>query len=255
LFCSKANSFGLRAIVFVTFLFVMLLAFSVQALDHSLWQNTLNKACSKEGLVNYRILKEDSIFKGYIAYIKSIRQLHISQASIPEQKAFWINAYNALTVQLVLDHYPIKSIKDISNAWDRAVLTTDGKKYSLNDIEHKILFASFFDLRMHAALVCAAHGCPRLHPKAFTAENIDLELSACTNAWINDSAKNNLEPRNGMVYVSKIFEWYEIDFKKEKGVPAFIAAFLPAEKKAKLKGVKIRYLEYDWSLNDASISN
>lgn len=164
------------------------------------------------------------------------------------QLAYWINLYNAATLQLVLQHYPVKSIKEINNGkpWDLEFVTVSGRRYSLNYIENEILRKRFNEPRIHFAINCAAKSCPRLLNGAFKPEQLEVQLNALTASFINDAAKNKITV--GKVELSEIFNWYAKDFMQKGSVIDFLNGW-SATRIAPT--ASIQYLNYDWSLNDA----
>ena len=170
--------------------------------------------------------------------------------------AYWINAYNAFTVELVLDHYPVESIKDIkrgipfvNSVWDIRFIRIQGEEYDLNRIEHGILRKYFADARVHAALNCASYSCPRLRGEAYMPARLDEQLDAAMRIFVNDPLRNRVQA--GQAELSKIFSWYGGDFKEDAGsLRQFIDRY--AVEPLSEDG-QIRYLEYDWSLNDEDL--
>ena len=149
-------------------------------------------------------------------YLTTLEGISISSFSRPEQRAFWINLYNAATVNLILEHYPVESITNISfsffsfGPWDEELLTIEGEELSLNDIEHRILRPIWQDPRIHYALNCASIGCPNLQPLAFTAKNTDSLLETGASEYINHPRGAKTEDKK--LWLSKIFEWYQDDY-------------------------------------------
>lgn len=237
--------------------------------DHTLLDGIL-KDHVKNGVVNYKAIKADDRIKQYIEYIKTMDTASIAPS---ERLAFWINAYNAWTLKVVIDNYPLKSIKDLGadlvigtifkkTIWDKDLVTMNGKtEMSLNDIENDII-REYRDARIHFAIVCAAKSCPQLRSEAFTGEKLSEQLDEQGKIFLSDTKKNrldNLEKKQLML--SNIFNWFEKDFKRDKGfgkekgtVIKFIARFVPKETADKLlaneKDIDIDNLDYDWSLND-----
>ncbi|MCC7241533.1 MAG: DUF547 domain-containing protein [Acidobacteria bacterium] len=176
----------------------------------------------------------------------------------PERMAYWINAYNAFTVRLVLDHYPLKSIRSIGflpyAAFRKSFipLGADGKKISLNTIENDVLRTQFADPRVHFALVCASKGCPALRSEAYRADVLDAELDDAARRFLADTSKNQWDAASRTLRLSSIFRWYREDFERAAGtVPQFVARYAPPAMAGALAGTppRIAYLEYDWSLN------
>jgi len=186
--------------------------------------------------------------------------------------SLWINAYNMLTIDLIVREWVVrkgrlKSIKEIPGAWSRPKWTVGGRTVTLDQIEHDILRKEFHEPRIHFALVCASKSCPALRPKEFRADFLDAQLDSAAREFVLDPSRNDFTPRNGAIRISKIFDWYKKDFVgvysdatyerlygKELGaVLAYVWRFLPAETVAALraKRVRVTYLPYDWSLNVA----
>jgi hypothetical protein len=207
--------------------------------------------------VNYTKLKQDPDPLG--AYIDSLGAVSASQFSAwsEEQRlAFLINLYNASTLKLVTDHYPVESIKNIGTllqkTWDIEVVPFLGTKVSLNHIEHKQIRANYTDPRTHFALVCASIGCPPLRSEAFAASRLSAQLDEQGKAFLRSESKNRVDVKNGTLYLSPIFQWFEADFIKTSGsIAKFVAPYFSfADEKAILsEKLKIEYTDYNWSLN------
>lgn len=211
-------------------------------IDHSVWHSILQKHVSEDGQVDYRGLQSDRAKLNQ--YLQMLAQNHPSKTwSKEEQMAFWINAYNAFTIALILDHSPLKSITDLDNGkvWDRKWIKIGEKIYSLNNIENDILRPQFQDARIHFAVNCAAASCPPLLNEAYTAANLNALLDHRTRAFINDQAYNKITPAS--VKLSKIFDWYAVDFGN-------LISFLNQYSRTKIQfNASVDYLNYDWSLN------
>ena len=171
-----------------------------------------------------------------------------------EQMAYWINAYNAFTVQLIIRYYPLKSIKEIggkipfiNSSWDIKFIQLGGETLDLNNIEHGILRKEFVEPRVHFALNCASFSCPKLRNEAYTAEKLEQQLNDQAKAFINNPEKNILGDGSS-IKISKLFTWFEGDFKKKSDdIPAFLSQF----SKIKIsEDAKIDYLDYNWNLNE-----
>jgi hypothetical protein len=189
-------------------------------------------------------------------YIGRLSLTKISSFDRSEQRAFWINLYNALTVQVVIEHYPVDSIRDIDispgmfadGPWGRELVIIEGEALSLDDIEHRILRPIWRDPRLHYALSCAALGCPNLQAVAFAAANTEERLDAAARSYINHPRGVHVEGKT--LYLSKIYSWYREDFAQE-GLLAHIRRYADP----KLAGVVARTsrradIDYDWALND-----
>jgi hypothetical protein len=192
-------------------------------------------------------------------YIATLAGLPIDAYNRSEQLAYWINLYNALTVQVVLTHYPVESIRDIDvspglftdGPWDRPLVTVAGEALSLNDIEHRILRPIWQDPRIHYAVNCAAVGCPNLQETPFTAENADELLESAARTYVNSSRGVSFG-RNGLI-VSSIYIWFQEDFgNSDEDVIAHLERYARPDVSVKIKQArKLAGHAYDWSLNDA----
>lgn len=211
-------------------------------LSHEVWNDLLQKYVSSSGKVNYAgIKKEHNRLTGYL----NILAINPPQSSWSRNKqiAYWINAYNAHTVDLIVKNYPISSILklDGGKTWYVKRITIDGKKYSLDDIEKKILIGKFKEPRIHFAINCAAKSCPPLMNKAWKANTINADLERMTRNFINDNNNNSFSKRSAKL--SKIFEWYAADFGDTN---SFISKYAP---KPITKKTKVTYNDYNWDLN------
>lgn len=216
--------------------------------SHELWNTFLKKHVSAEGHVNYKaIIQNQSELDKYLTLLKN------SHPDVKwtenERKAYWINAYNAFTVKLIIDNYPLKSIKEIGGAlkspWDISFIKIENHTYSLADIEHKILRKEFNDPRIHFAINCASVSCPKLLNEAYLSETLDQQLNRAAEGFINDSSRNKISA--GSAEVSSIFNWFSEDFTK-KGT---LADYLNLYSKVKINTkTRVKYLDYNWNLNE-----
>ncbi len=226
-------------------------SFAQKAPSHQQWDKLLKKYVNSTGLVDYKGLQKDP--SDMNAYLKTLSDnAPQNNWSEDEQKAFWINAYNAFTVSLILKHYPVKSIKDIAGKiykintpWDIRFITIGGKKYDLNNIEHSILRKKFNDPRIHFALVCASISCPVLRTEAYTAAKLNAQLEDAGKAFLNDKSKNKVAADKAAL--SRYFSWYKGDFTKNGSLPDFINKYSQNRIGA---STKIGYLDYNWNLNE-----
>ena len=212
-------------------------------LNHAGLDSLLQKYVSDEGRVNYKGLKTDK--EALYAYCRLLEDHPVQDAWSREEKmAYWINAYNAFTIKLIVDNYPAKSILnfDGGKTWDVKRIKIGDKKHSLNNIENDLLRPQFKDARIHFAINCAALSCPPLWNRAYTAENLDSTLEMRAKAFINNADFNNLSPSRARV--SKIFEWYAADFGDLKKFLNQYAA-VPVKNSA-----VVTYEEYNWDLNE-----
>ena len=192
------------------------------------------------------------------AYLRNLQDVAVSGLNRKEQKAYWINLYNALTVDVILDHYPVTSIRDIdispglfsNGPWDAKLLQIENEKVSLNDIEHRILRPIWQDNRIHYAVNCASLGCPNILPRAFTAQNLDMLLERAAREFINHPRGVSFA-RNRM-QVSSIYFWFRQDFgDSENGIISHLEIYLAPENLQKLKSVQPKMShQYDWDLNE-----
>tara|TARA_B110000027_G_scaffold10524_1_gene9283 strand:+ start:21655 stop:22365 length:711 start_codon:yes stop_codon:yes gene_type:complete len=211
----------------------------------TIFNDVLQKHVSKQGEVAYTKLNEAKL-KKYLNYLE--KTTPDKSWSENKQKAFWINVYNAYTLKIILDNYPLKSIRDIhkegSTAWETPLARVGGKRYTLNNIEHTLLRKNLFDPRIHVGVNCASVSCPKLSNIAFTEANIDRELERLMKEFINDSSKNNFTKDS--IQISPIFNWFEQDFTKNGGIITFLNRYLETKIHPK---EKISYLKYNWTLN------
>ena len=237
-----------------------------EVIDHSAWGIILKKYLVTSQLtmessapVGINLLQYGGVSKiDYDLlkiYLTTLEGIPISSFSRPEQRAFWINLYNAATVNLILEHYPVESITNISfsffsfGPWDEELLTIEGEELSLNDIEHRILRPIWQDPRIHYALNCASMGCPNLQPIAFTAKNTDSLLETGASEYINHPRGAKTEDKK--LWLSKIFEWYQDDYGgNEAGVLIHIQKYAKENLANSLyeDELEIEY-HYDWRLN------
>jgi hypothetical protein len=217
---------------------------------HPAWDALLKKHVSAKGVVDYRGFIGDSVaLNGYLGQLAANPPQEKSW-SRDEQLAWWLNAYNAYTVQLIVRHYPLKSINDIKKGeakspWDIPFIALNGTRFTLNHIEHEILRKQFTDPRVHFAIVCASQSCPKLAAEAFEAGKLNGQLDRLTREFLDDPSRNKITA--GQAQVSQIFNWFKDDFTKKGTVPEFINQYATAKIG---KGTKIGFLEYDWGLND-----
>lgn len=232
---------------------------------HAAWDMILRQRVAKDAF-DYAGLKADrAAFDAYVARLEAVTPEELAGWTQPQRFAFWINTYNAFTVQKVIDNYPLKSIRKLDGALSiRTVFDSEfipmrrlhpkGKDddLSLNDVEHGILRERFKDARLHAAINCASASCPPLRNEAFVADRLDAQLDEQMRAFVNDPTRNRIEAGAREVSLSEIFKWFSDDFERDAGsVREYLARWLTPEKAAAVREAKIRYLDYDWDLNDA----
>ncbi|MEX6626914.1 DUF547 domain-containing protein [Tenacibaculum salmonis] len=213
----------------------------------SIFDNLLKEHVNNKGIVNYKNLKKDEAkLDSYLNYLnKTTPQKKWSSS---KTKAFWVNAYNAYTLKIILNNYPIKSILKIKehkkDAWNISFAKVGGKTYTLNYIEHKILRKNFNDPKIHVAVNCASGSCPKLGNFAFTEANYETKTSELMKDFINDAKRNKISEKK--VALSKIFEWFKDDFTKNGSLIDFLNTYSETQISEK---ATISFLKYDWNLN------
>ena len=216
---------------------------SVETLDHTPWDNLLKKHVDEQGNVDYKAFRSDSDdLKNYLDYL-TINPISTT-SSKDELLAYYINLYNASTIQLILGNYPIDSIKDIPRPWGKKRVKIGDDNYSLGEIEHDVL-RKMNEPRIHFAINCASFSCPKLLNEAFIPSKLEQQLEKATYDFINDPSKNKLS--NNAVKISKIFKWYKRDFTKGKSLIDFLNKYSDIDIS---NDTKIHYLTYDWRLNE-----
>jgi hypothetical protein len=224
---------------------------------HALFTGVLTNYV-KAARVDYASLKaHPQDLNRYLNQVAAVSRADFKQWSEPQQIAFLINAYNAYTLRLILEHYPLNSIKDIghiwSGPWDQPVVQLFGETLTLNTLEHKILRVDYAEPRIHFALVCAAKGCPPLRSEAYVGTRLDQQLNDQARQFLANPNKNRVDASEQTVYLSPIFKWYGGDFEKKSGsVLAALKPYWPSKPVAGYEHFQIRYTDYDWSLNEMS---
>ncbi len=221
--------------------------------SHADWSELLTRHVA-DGKVDYEGLRTD---RGLLdAYLARTAGANLAGWSGDERKAFWINVYNARMVEIILDHWPLESVLDIGKIVVVPTLKAfkirfpaAGSDRSLDDVEHRILRTNFNDPRIHAAIVCASASCPVLASEAYDPEQLDAQLDAAMDGFLRDPSRNRIfdsPPR-----ISKIFDWFEEDFRKESGSAwAYILGRLTVEERTRVGAPPPKHLDFDWSLNE-----
>lgn len=210
--------------------------------DYKSWDTFLKKYVSATGDVDYKSIKSNKKELDAITKIFSATSV-LPSWSKSDQLAFWINSYNAFTIDLVVNNYPLKSIQGLDGGkpWDVKRINIGGKKYSLNNIENDIIRPQFKDARIHFAVNCAAKSCPPILNGAFFGKTIDTQLDEATKKFINNKKYQTITSSN--ITLSKIFDWYAADFGD-------IVTFINKYSNVKVnKSATIAYKDYDWALN------
>lgn len=228
--------------------------------DHAAWDNFLREYVRQDVQGINRVAYEDVTGEDRARlqdYLTKLEQTDVKALTRDEQLAFWINVYNAETVEVILQNYPVASIRDVNDGflsfgpWDRPVTTIGGWSLTLNDIEHRIIRPVFDEPRIHYALNCAAAGCPNLMDRAWRPATLERDLAEAERAYVNNFRGVSVEP-NGSLTLSKIYIWFQEDFGANE-----------AEVLRRLQGVaepelasaiaaqsRVGRYQYDWSLND-----
>ncbi|HHM12181.1 MAG TPA: DUF547 domain-containing protein [Planctomycetaceae bacterium] len=233
---------------------------SIDKIDHSVWNDLLRKYVDKDGKVDYAAWKASpgdmARLDRYLSHLSSADPSR--SASRAAKLAFWINAYNAVTIRGILREYPTTSIRRHTsrfggyNIWKDLLLIVGDHAYSLEHMEHQIL-RKMKEPRIHFAIVCASNGCPILRNEAYVAQNLERQLEENARRFFQDPSKLRFDPRTRRLMLSPILKWFQEDFgSSPQEVLAAIRPYLPESvvRAATHGGVEIDYLSYDWNLND-----
>lgn len=219
-------------------------------ISHQAWTELLQKYVDADGMVNYQGFKDDdSKFQTYLDLLSA--NPPADNWSEEEKLAYWINTYNAFTVKVIADSYPLESIRDlhtipgIKTIWHKAFFKIGGQPASLNQIEHEILRKEFVEPRIHVAINCASISCPILLNEAYTAAKLEDQLTAQMKAFLIQPVRNTITA--DAVELSKIFKWFEEDFTREGSLIEFLNQYAPVKINS---DADIDYNDYDWSLNE-----
>jgi hypothetical protein len=212
------------------------------------FNNLLQKHVNDKGNVDYKSFKKDE--KKLIEFTTYLANTSPDTSwSANKEKAFWINAYNAYTIKLILENYPLESITDIKEngktAWKIKFAKVCDTTYTLDQIEHEILRKKFKDPRIHVGVNCASVSCPKLLNKAFTENNIEAELEMLMKEFVNDSSRNKIAEKN--IEISSVFDWFKEDFTMNSTVIEYLNRYSNTKID---KDANVSYLKYNWSLNE-----
>lgn len=231
---------------------------AVQPFSHDTFGRVLQD-CVRNARVDYAALKaRPAQLDTYLHQVAAVGADDLARWPRADRLALLINLYNAQTLRLIVDHYPVASIKQIGllpgAAWRKKIVRLGGKVISLDELEHGILRKEFQEPRVHFALVCAAKGCPPLRDEPFMPDRLDQQLQDQGRRFLSESEKNRLEPSTRTLWLSPIFEWFAGDFTAGgRSITEFVKPMLPETIRNQLAGLgelKVRFTEYDWSLND-----
>ena len=250
---------------------LLLLAFYYEpayAFDHQYqeYDKLLQDIVETRGLqtaVKYSQLKNNTKpLEKFTDSIEAVSRSEYDGWTKAQQLAFLINAYNALTLKLVIQHYPdIKSIKDIggffTGPWKQKFFKLFGEDSYLDHIEHDLIRKDFSEPRIHFAVNCASRGCPALQPEAYIADKLDEQLEHAARSFLMDEERNRYDKDKNLLEISSLFKWYHDDFEQAAGsIQAFIAPYITDESGLRNHIAEnkpaIHYLDYDWNLNDAT---
>lgn len=232
-------------IQFIT-LICMLIFVSTQG-QSLIFDSLLKKNVDENGMVDYQSFKKnEALLDGYLVALQKTKPSE--NWSLNKQKAYWLNTYNAYTIKIILTNYPLKSIRDIKidgkTAWKIPFIKVGKNTYTLDWIEHEILRKKYNDPRIHVGINCASMSCPKLGNFAFSEDNIETALDNLMLEFINNGNKNKISENK--LELSKIFDWFSIDFKKNGTLIEYINKYASIKVSEK---ASIKYLTYDWRLN------
>jgi uncharacterized protein DUF547 len=231
---------------------------------HASFNALLKEYVHENGMVDYRgLASKRSKLDAYLQVLQAVTPKVLNSWDSAEQQAFWINAYNAYTIQLILDNYPVESIKDLGGFFSSVfseryiplqhLSPKHRKKLSLGEIEHEILFKQGRGPMFHFAIVCASASCPELRAEAYVGQKLDTQLAQQARIFLADASKNDQVVKRGRLRVSKIFDWSEDELDTFKGgIRGLLGKFAPTEisRVVAESKVKLKYRSYDWSLNE-----
>ncbi len=237
-----------------TFLAITLISVA-SAFDqtHSTWNELLGKHVKADGIDYPSFKKDKGQLERYLKTLSKVSTTEFNGWTAPDQLSYLINLYNAATVDLVLQKYPIKSFKDDiggkAGPWKLKFVKALGKTYTLDEVEHELIRKNYPEPRIHFAVNCASEGCPPLRAEAFTGKKFEAQLAEQTKLFL--AKKENNHVKGNTLYLSSIFDWFKEDFIKKSGsVEAFVAPYFPGAK-IKKGSTTIKYTEYGWGLNQA----
>lgn len=231
-----------KIIILAAFLLTQNLSLA-QYTNYQFFETFLQKYVDENGKVNYTKINSNKVdLDKVIARFDDLKPKQ--NWSKNEKLAYWINAYNAFSIKLIIDNYPLKSITEVSNAWKINFINFEGSKISLDDIDYRIL-KPLQEPRIHFAINCASYSCPSLKNRAFYPDTIEQELENAAFTFLNDAERNQISKKEAKL--SKLFDWFAADFTTELDLISFINQY----SKVKINNsTKISYLDYNWSLNN-----
>ncbi len=224
--------------------------------SHATFDGVLKQHVKNEKVDYAALQKNPAALNTYLDTLAAVPESSYKSWEKDQQMAYLINLYNAATLKLVIDHYPVNSIRDIAKSkggpWKQKVVRLFGNNQNLDYIEHVLLRPKFKDPRVHFAVNCASIGCPALRAGAFQADKLSSQLDEQGRVFLRDTSKNRLDVKSKTLHLSAIFDWFKADFTGKSGsVEKFVAPYL-SESDAKIVlggGLKMSSIDYDWSLN------
>ena len=229
-------------VVFFMFL-VCVQKTEAQTINYRIWNQFLEKNVNSFGEVNYQAIKTNQQLLQASLNLFSKSKPNNSWSK-DETLAYWINTYNAFTIKLIIDNYPLKSIKDIKNPWDQKFIPIGDQLLSLNEIEHNIL-RKMNEPRIHFAIVCASKSCPKLLNAPYLPSKLELQLTVATEDFLSDETKNNIS--KDYIKISKVFKWFSNDFEQNGNLIDFLNQYASIEISPKAKR---SFNNYNWELNE-----
>jgi hypothetical protein len=230
----------------ILFLFVMAFLSAKTTAQTTIYNGLLQAHVTQDGIVDYKSFNRKKL-RLYLASLEKVTPEPTWSKN--RKKAFWINVYNAYTLQIILDNYPLASIlkikKAAKTAWEIPFVKVGNRRYTLDHIEHEILRKKYKDPRIHVGVNCASISCPKLLNVAFTEKNVDAQLENLMTGFVNDTNRNKISKKK--INISKIFSWFKEDFTEKGSIIEYLNQYsrTPINKNA-----QIRYKSYDWNLNE-----
>jgi hypothetical protein len=254
-------------IILLVILTAGIAASAAQAFDHTYqgYGRFLSRYVVDDRVAYSEIHTDRSLLDSVTQEFGSITVNEYQKFNRDEQVAYLINAYNLLTIQTIVDHFPVKSIKDIKGVWDDLTFPVAGKELTLDNIEHDLLRKQFREPRIHVSIVCASISCPALWHRPFRPDSLEWQLEHRSRDFATDSSRNQVDMGESVVRLSKILDWYGKDFiesygkegdfeylgKKKGATVQFLFSSWPEEIRKQVAGkrFKVKYLKYNWNLN------
>lgn len=223
--------------------------------DHGHWAEVLQLHLKPGGVDYEAIQRSPGLLKHYLDDLAEVSRAEFDQWARSAQVAFLLNLYNASTVDMVVTHYPVKSIRDIGSLlrgpWKQEVVRLWGETTTLDHVEHDLLRRLYKEPRVHFALVCAARSCPPLRGEPYVGDRLEAQLEDQGRVFLSQTSKNRLDASSRVLFLSPIFQWFKGDFVATgKSIPEFVSPYFPEGSPRQLSGYRIQYTVYDWRLND-----